>query len=139
MSLYDQLMECVIYEDSTEEYKNRHIILGEFSVELNNKKYTIYNNEEINSNIYYSQIIKNIKYILKNESKIIDQVYNLYKKNYTGDFNKDKNNDYITGFELLKSKSYPGKFNIGIFLSNINQFYTMFYNGKIIEDETYIY
>jgi len=115
-------------------------IVGEFIISINNKNYTVYNNDELKvDDKLKAQVTKEASKLIKNERKIIDQVYKLYEKNYGNNYEEDKKKDHIKSFELLNPKYYSGKFNLGIFLTNINQFYTIFNNGKIIEKETYIY
>ena len=115
-------------------------IVGEFTISINNKNYTVYNNDELKiDDKVKAQVTKEASKLIKNERKIIDQVYKLYEKNYGNNYEEDKKKDHIESFELLNPKYYSGKFNLGIFLTNINQFYTIFNNGKIIEKETYIY
>jgi hypothetical protein len=113
---------------------------GQFTISINNKNYTVYNNDGLKvDDKFKSQVTKEASKLLKNERKIIDQVYKLYEENYGSNYKEDKKKDHIESFELLNPKYYSGKFNLGIFLSNINQYYTMFNNGKIIEKQTYIY
>lgn len=114
--------------------------VSSISVEVNGKKYEVEPGYKITSDIMSSskkKIIARIKAILGKEDYIKKQIYDLYKDA------KNIEKDHIEQFsvEAVSHNEFKSDgFEIGIFFTNINQFYTMVDKKfKIYENETYIY
>ena len=129
---------------------------GSFKVAINGKNYTVYiNGDDLNvfvndgtdkrGNTIMSispkvekDVLAKCTKIIAAESDIKDQVYACFnfKSASKEDIEKQKAKDHITSFELVgKGNSY----RIGIFFSHVNQFYTVYENGKIDKKNTYVY
>ena len=117
----------------------------ETRIGINGKRYKFYTHisekiaKEKNMKKLKEDIITRAKQILSHEESIKKQVYSLYKNTTNEDFDKDKI-EKLENIDPAHEEFKEDGFELGIFFTNINQFYTIVDKKfKIYKDETYVY